>query len=146
MHPDRDTDDDADTDTDMGTIGPIIRVRVWFLWQLFKSLASASLQLCLANKLFAYLTQIVAHTQERGGVSRKCGRGIISTAAFNENVAKVSATKCCLANVTASFAALAAHAAVASASAAAAATATAAGCGRKSKFAALQLPVSCLLA
>lgn len=140
MHP------DTDADTDTGTIGPIIRVRVWFLWQLFKSLASASLQLCLANKLFAYLTQIVAHTQERGGVSRKCGRGIISTAAFNENVAKVSATKCCSANVTASFAALAAHAAVASASAAAAATATAAGCGRKSKFAALQLPVSCLLA
>lgn len=42
------------------------------------------------------------------------------------------------------FAALAAHAAVASAAAAAAATV--AGCGRKSKFAALQLPVSCLLA
>lgn len=40
------------------------------------------------------------------------------------------------------FAALAAHAAVASAAAAA----TVAGCGRKSKFAALQLPVSCLLA
>lgn len=27
----------------------------------------ASLQLCLANKLFAYLTQIVAPTAERGG-------------------------------------------------------------------------------
>lgn len=62
----------------------------------------ASLQLCLANKLFAYLTQIVAPTGERGSC-RKCGRGIISTAAFNENVAKVSATKCCLANERCSF-------------------------------------------
>lgn len=123
MHPDTDTDTDADTDTDTGTIGPIIRVRVWFLWQLFKSLASATLQLCLANKLFAYLTQIVAPTAEQGegGGGSKWGRGIISTAAFNENVAKVSATKCCSANVAASFAAVASASATASATIAAAA-------------------------